>query len=173
MKTKTIFSLAAIALAGTLIFQSCNKNDDDEAPQEFVADNSSFSNFMNWPLEAQNHGPDPALGGLAHGGNDSTVTRYVYFQNGQDPVNGVYPIGTLIAKHSNNPDLTVNEFTGMAKRGNNYNASGGDWEFFVLNPDGTIATDGNGAPMRGSNLMNGMCLGCHSAASAKDFIFTK
>lgn len=172
MKSKTIYYFAAIAMAGTLVFQSCNKEETPQAQQEFIADNSTFSNFMSWPLESQNQGADPALG-AAHSGNDSTVTRYVYFKDGQNRVNGVYPLGTLIVKHSYNPDQSVNEYTALAKRGNNFNPSGGDWEFFMLKPDGSIATDENGAPMRGSNLMNGMCLGCHSAASSKDYVFSK
>ncbi|HEY9114587.1 MAG TPA: hypothetical protein VIN10_07790, partial [Bacteroidales bacterium] len=167
------FTILSFALLGVIIFQSCKKDDTNDTPQEFVADNSTFSNFMSWPIDATADGADPALGG-AHAGNDSTVKRNVYFQNGQNRVNGVYPIGTLIVKHTKNPDLTVDEYTAMAKRGNNFSPTGGDWEFFVLKPDGSIATDGNGNVLRGSTgLMNGMCLNCHSAASSKDYIFSK
>ena len=60
----------------------------------------------------------------------------------------------------------------MAKRGNDFDAANGDWEYFVLNGDGSIAVDGDGNIMRGANLMNGACLGCHEKAST-DYIFSK
>lgn len=134
------------------VLQSCDKeNDNDEQPEqadEFVADDNSFADFMSWPLDVTTQGADPALG-MAHAGNDSTVTRNIYFKNGQDPVNGKYPVGSIIVKHSSNPDQTVNEFTARVKRGNEYNPTGGDWEWFMLNPDGTIASDPNTGNDRG------------------------
>jgi hypothetical protein len=44
----------------------------------------------------------------------------------------------------------------------------------MLAGDGQIATDADGNAVHGSgpNLMNGMCLNCHTAASSKDYIFT-
>jgi hypothetical protein len=65
-------------------------------------------------------------------------------------------------------------FTAMVKRGNNFNAAGGDWEWFMLNSDGSIAVDAtSGMAMRGANLMNGMCIGCHQGASSKDYVYSK
>jgi len=61
----------------------------------------------------------------------------------------------------------------MAKRGNNFNPSTGDWEIFLLTSSGNIATDSTGMPMRGANLMGGMCRSCHAGASEKDFIYSK
>lgn len=111
--------------------------------------------------------------GPAHAGNDETVTRKIYFKSGQYPVNGEFPVGTIIVKHSSNPDATVNEFTAMVKRGNDFSPNGGEWEWFMLNADGSIATDpSSGKKMRGANLMNGMCLSCHSAGTT-DFTFSK
>jgi hypothetical protein len=110
--------------------------------------------------------------GPAHAGNDSTVTRHVYFKDGQDRVSGSYPLGTLIVKEGLNDD-GFQEITAMAKRGNNFNPSGGDWEWFVLKPDGSIADDGEGNVLRGADLMGGMCVGCHSQASSLDYAFTK
>ncbi|MBK6988848.1 MAG: cytochrome P460 family protein [Bacteroidetes bacterium] len=174
MKKTRVIALAAFSITLLASVQSCKKDIDNEpVPQEFVADNSTFANFMAWSLDATAQGPDPALGGMAHGGNDSTVVRNVYFKNGQDPVNGTYPIGTVIVKHSANTGGTVNEHTAMVKRGNSFNSNVGNWEFFVLMPDGSIAADSAGTPMRGANLMNGMCGGCHSAVSSKDFVFSK
>lgn len=172
MKKIPCIALAAIALTGLVFIQSCEK-DSAATPQEFVADNNSFSGFLNWPLDKSFNGPDPLLGALAHGNNDSTVVRDVHFKNGQDPVNSKYPVGTLIVKYSHNTGGSLNEYTAMAKRGNNYNSDGGDWEYFMLSPAGNIANDVDGSPMRGANLMGGMCAGCHAGASSKDFVFSK
>ena len=161
--------------ASSLLLTNCTKDDDEETPAnpEYIATDASFNNFTSWVLEAANSGPDPALG-PAHHGNDSTVTRMIYFKNGQDPVNGLYPVGTIIVKQSSNPDLTVDEVTAMVKRGNNFDADHNDWEYFVLMPDGTIAEDEQGNELRGAgDLFNGMCLTCHTAAASSDYIFSK
>lgn len=174
MKKTTIFSILAFAFVGFVSIQSCKKDNNTTTPttQGFVADNNSFASFMSWSLDKTYHGPDPLLAAMAHANNDSSVTRDVYFKNGQAPVNGKYPVGALIVKHSHNPTGTVNEHTAMAKRGNNFNPGYGDWEFFMLTPSGTIATDSTGMAMRGANLMNGMCRSCHTSAS-HDLVFSK
>lgn len=177
MKKISFLPLVAVMIMGIGSLQSC-KNDNSTNPtptvQEFIADSSSFSSFISWSIDKTFYGPDPLLGAMAHTNNDSTVVRNVHFKNGQNPVNGKYPIGTLIVKHSHNPTGTVNEVTAMAKRGNNFNPNYGDWEFFMLTPSGTIAIDAtSGMPMRGASLMSGMCGSCHTMASAKDFIFSK
>jgi len=167
---KTLFLLPVIALfAGISFMQSCKKS---SSTSEYVATSNSFSGFTSWPLQSTKHGPDPLLAAMAHANNDSTVTRDEYFKNGQNPVNGKYPVGTIIVKHSYNPAGTVNEVTAFVKRGNNFNPTHDDWEFFMLKPDGTIMTDSTGMAMRGANLMNGMCAGCHTAAKT-DYIFSK
>ena len=165
-----IFSFAT-AFTAIIVSPACKKSSSQ--PREFVADNASFTNFMTWPEQGTYNGPDPLLGAMAHANNDSTVVRKVYFKNGQNRVNGTFPVGTIVVKHSANPAGTVNEFTALVKRGNNFNPSHGDWEFFMLNPDGTIASDSTGMVMRGANLMNGMCASCHAMASGKDYIFSK
>lgn len=162
----------AILFGISLTFFSCSEDTTQANEQEFVADDNSFKDFMSWKLEATNKGPDPALG-MAHSGNDSTVTRYVYIKNGANRVEGKFPIGTIIVKHSTNPSGSVNEFTAMVKRGNKFNPEGGDWEWFMLSPDGKIMIGSDNRPMRGANLMDGMCVGCHSAAAKKDFVFSK
>lgn len=167
---RSVFFTVLVVLAVMVSLQSCKK--DEVVSQEFIADDTSFSNFMSWKLEATNQGPDPALGS-AHAGNDATVSRMIYYKNGQNAVNGEFPVGTIIVKHSKNPTGTVNEFTAMVKRGNGFNSTGGDWEWFMLNADGSIASDAaSGMKMRGASLMNGMCVACHSAGST-DFSFTK
>lgn len=167
----------AILLLGIVLItglNSCSKdNTTNPTNQEFIADDNTFKDFMSWTLVKTIQGADPLLSASgAHSGNDSTVTRKVYVKNNQDRVNGLFPVGTILVKHSYNPSGTVNEFTGMVKRGNNFNPSGNDWEWFMLMPDGTIATQ-NGMKTRGSDLMKGMCVGCHSGSKTKDFVFSK
>ncbi|MBI3520374.1 MAG: cytochrome P460 family protein [Bacteroidetes bacterium] len=180
MKKTSLIYLSGMAILVLALTQACKKKESTPTPTavtpttstEFIAKDSTFYNFLSWPLQATNHGPDPFLG-MAHAGNDSTVMRQVYFYNGQYPANGKYPIGTLIVKHSTNPAHTVNEFTAMVKRGNNFNPTKGDWEFFMLSSNGIIAKDSLGNPMRGANLMGGMCGSCHSQVAYKDYIFSK
>jgi len=174
MRKTSIIALVTFAITTMALIQSCKEDEKiTPTPSEFVADNTTFANFNSWSLDATNKGPSPSLG-MAHVGNDSTVTRKVYFKNGQARVNGTYPIGTVIVKHSTNPAGTVNEITGMVKRGNGFNPTTGDWEWFMLMPDGTIAKDGSGIPMRGgATMLGGMCNNCHGGASAKDFTFSK
>ncbi|MEZ4805688.1 MAG: cytochrome P460 family protein [Bacteroidia bacterium] len=175
MKNQTKLTLAlTFLIAGVLFIQSCKKDDEkkeETTSNEFIADSTTFASFMNWPLEATKNGADPSLG-MAHAGNDSTAIRRIYFKDGVNPVNGVYPIGAVVVKHTTNTGNTLNEYTGMVKRGNGFNPTKGDWEFFVLTMDGKIAED-SGMPLRGANLMGGMCGNCHAGAASKDYIFSK
>jgi hypothetical protein len=170
MKTKRILMLTAVLALSAVSLQSCKE--DEEPKAEYIADDNSFKNFTSWTLEATKSGPDPALG-AAHGGNDNTVERKIYFKDDQGPSGGNYPVGTLISKHSKNPDGTVDMITAMSKRGNDFNTSGGDWEWFILNADGSIAVDGDGNQLRGADLMGGACISCHAQASNKDYVFSK
>lgn len=172
MRKLTIITLLSSLFVIAFMMESCKKN--EVVPlTEFIADNTTFANFSTWSLDKTNTGPSQSLG-TAHVGNDNTVTRKVYFKNGQNSVSGKYPIGTIIVKHSTNPAGTVNEIVGMVKRGNGFNATTGDWEWFMLMPDGKIASDATGTAMRGGvTMMNGMCNGCHGGAATKDFVFSK
>lgn len=163
--------LPVIVLSVSIVLTSCNKDDDPE-PEEFIANNDTFSSFMTWTLGGEFYGMDPSLGG-AHGGNDSTVTRSVYFKNNIKPTGGMYPTGAVIVKYSHNTGGDLNEYTAMVKRGGSFNGDGNGWEYFMLAGDGQIATDDHGNEMRGANLMNGMCMGCHSSAKSSDYIFTQ
>ncbi len=172
---KTVIAFMSLSVVAAMFLQACNKDDDDDTPKktnEFIADDNSFAGFESWSLDATRMGPDPALGGFAHGGNDSTVTRNIYFMNGVAAgSNGEYAVGSLIAKRSTSPN-GLDEITGMAKRGNDYDPGGNDWEYFMLNADGSIAKDTTGAELRGSMLFGGACQGCHEKATT-DYIFTK
>jgi hypothetical protein len=166
MKTKML--MAGWFMAAILIsVQSC-KDDEEESAPEFVASDSDFENFRSWNVVAVVEGANPALGDMAHGGQDELVTRTVYVKNDQDRASdGKFPVGTLVVKESKK-DGAVFEMTAMVKRGNNFNPDNNDWEWFMLNEDGTIKI-----AMRGAKLMDGMCGMCHSGAKTKDFVFSK
>lgn len=163
------FLVASVFLGASLFLNSCSEDSTTPTPQEFIADNSTFSGFSSWTLVDTRNGADPALGGMAHGGNNETVTRKIYIKENKSLVNGQYPVGTVVVKQSTNPE-GMNEITAMVKRGNKFNTEAGDWEWFMLEPNGNIA---DGGKMRGAKLMDGMCAGCHAGASAKDYVFTK
>lgn len=170
--TKQLRLFVFFVLAGSLIFTACDKDEDepqDTPPAEFIATDATFADFQTWTLVAQEQGPDPALG-QAHQGNDSTVTRYVYYKDDTDKVNGLYPLGTVIVKESYNPDQTILERTAMVKRGNNFDPDHNDWEWFMLAPDGNIMNGQDGNPVRGAI---GMCIGCHTQAADIDYAFSK
>ncbi len=68
---------------------------------------------------------------------------------------GTYPVGTIVQ---------LNPAEAMVKRGQGFNASSNDWEFFTLSVSdaGTTITARGG----GSSVSNaiGTCLGCHAPA---------
>lgn len=163
--------MLAVALTAMLFVQSC-KDDEDPEPQpttnEFIADDASFAGWESWTLADTKSGVDPSLG-MAHAGNDSTAVRKIYVKDGQQPVNGAYPVGTLVVKHMKSDSMEM--ITAMAKRGNNFDVANNNWEYFVIMADGKIVVD-NGTTMRGStDLMGGACVGCHAKATT-DYIFT-
>lgn len=146
--------------------------DDGTCEYEFIADGTSFSDFLTWDLGAT-HADYDTVFGSAHGINDSSVIRDVYFLDGQTPINSSYPIGTRVVKYSYNLDNTFLQITGMAKRGNDFDTTNNNWEWFLLNADGTIALDTAGNEMRGAYLFNYTnCGSCHQSA-ATDFVFSK
>jgi len=163
MKKEIIVGLFCLVVWG-LSLQSCG-DDDPIEPQEFVADDSTFDNYTSWTLEVTNTGTDPGslIAGGAHAGDSDISVRDIYFKDDQDPVDGVYPVGTVVAKHTTTTDGTVDVTHAMVKRGNDFNPTSGNWEYFTFTAAGAI--DGRG-------MLEG-CMNCHGAASASDFIFSK
>ncbi|MCB9064743.1 MAG: cytochrome P460 family protein [Chitinophagales bacterium] len=178
---KTILTTVAGAALLLISLQSCKKEKatTTTTPQpnpEYIADNNSFKGFEGWHLHTTKNGVDPANLGPAHAGDDSTSVRKVYFEGGHGVTrsnNGQFPIGTLVSKITTwNSGGGGSMITAMAKRGNGFDPSGNDWEYFVLNADGSIVVD-NGTTMRGANIMNSACKNCHAKVKNNDYIFTK
>ncbi len=168
MRKKTI--LAFITVLGLFIFYNCDNNEDNVEPDEFEVNESDFSGFMNWELEASNISSD-STGFPAHGINNPDVVRDIYVKDGQDRAsNGNFPIGTMIVKHSRNPnDPDFDDvFTAMVKRGGSFNPDDNGWEWFMIKADGSIlvrtAVDA---------VATAGCSGCHNAVANDDYVFSK
>ncbi len=174
MKLKRLLSIAFLLASTTIVIQSCEKEDDKDTNTvtDLNADDNTFKDFMTWTKVDTRKGADPALAGMAHGGNDTSVTRNIYVKNNQKAVNGKYPVGTIIVKHSSNTAGSVNEYTAMVKRAAGFDAAASDWEYFMLNPTNLSIGEDGGNKMRGSGLMGGMCKGCHAGATV-DYVFTQ
>lgn len=178
MKKAIILTSALSLLLITSLMQGCKNNSDDSddnmnANPEFVADNNTFAGYESWYLHDTKTGVDPANLGMAHGGADSTSERKIYFTSSSvTKQNGEFPVGTIVSKKTTWDNGNMTMITAMAKRGNNFDADGNDWEYFILNADGSILVDG-GETKRGANLNNGGCKSCHGKVSNNDYIFTK
>lgn len=165
------FLYLTAVVAASMLFTFCSEDDKNvtPTPTEYVATSATFANWNTWTLVDTRLGPDPALGEMAHGGQGEGVTRKIYIKEDKAKVNGQFPIGTVVVKHTTNSEGTLNEITAMVKRGGDgFNTGHNGWEWFMLMPDGTVS-----AEMRGADLMNGMCNMCHSNAKAKDYVFSK
>ncbi len=174
---KAVFTFSVLSLlAITVAIQSC-KNDDNPTPTtttptEFIADDNTFKGFEGWHLHSTKMGVDPTNLGGAHGGADSTSVRKIYFtSHSVSRTNGQFPVGTIVSKRTTGAN-GLDMITAMAKRGNNFDPSGNNWEYFILNADGSVLVD-NGDVKRGANLNGGGCKGCHAKVSSNDYIFTK
>ncbi len=150
-----------------------------EHPAEYMVPEGEefgiFDNPTSWQQIDSLFGPDPALG-PAHGGGD--LHRVIYrWQPGAMYANGQFPVGTVLAKETyelDDSDQKTNiTWTGMVKRGGDFNPDNGNWEWFMMDPTGQVVLARGGA----TNNMTGDplgCNGCHSAAAnggGGDFVF--
>jgi cytochrome P460 len=76
----------------------------------------------------------------------------------------LFPIGSVIVKHKieRTADHTTLLYTIMRKREKGYNPDVGDWEFNVVNADGTTVE-------ASGKIEN--CQGCHVKKTTSDFVF--
>lgn len=146
---------------------------------EFIADAETFSGYQSWSLIDERNDANPLLDNMAHGAMLEGSSRRVYKKQlyaNADTVAQGYPVGTAFVKEVLH-DGAIVEATAMVKRGGDFNANNGHWEWFMLQPEtGAILADGSGNSQRGANLMDGMCSGCHFAANTTsgegiDFVF--
>ena len=156
-----------LCVFGAFVLQSCDKDDD---PEELIAANSDFADFASgsWTLLATETGVAPEGSSLdsAHGGSVEASERKIYSKGGEARGSDGYPIGTIIVKHTTFTDGSADDvYHGMVKRGNDFDTTKGDWEYFKLNAAGEIQDRGNSTVLTG-------CADCHSKAASIDYIFT-
>jgi len=154
-----------LSLATLPLLNGCS-DDDDNGDPGFQARLSDFTGYSSWEQIDHTISDVPGLAS-AHSGTDDAYTRVIYASAGADPVDGRFPEGTRFVKETYrwNADTGAKEFAAeggllaMVKRGGDFNPDHNGWEWFMLAPDlSAIAAQGD-------NLMNGMCNGCHSAAT--------
>ncbi len=164
--------ISTMLLALVAVFAIACSDDDTNAPQaqEFIAADADFADFTAWSQTiTPRKGPDPAgLIGGAHNSGDTSLTRRVFVSdaNASRDSYGHYPLGTRLVKEVRAADGSVAVVTAMVKRGGSFNSSNRNWEWFMLNADGTIID-------RGANLLGGACNACHAQSASKDYVFTK
>lgn len=144
-------------------------------PAEYVVEAGTeidfFTDAVTWQQVDSTFGTDPFLSG-AHG--DSTdYSRVVYrWQPGAQASDSSYPVGTVILKEVYKLEQGEKSYppagggwTAIVKRGDDFNPTGGNWEWFMMDP-ATMALQDRGALT--------LCIGCHSQASTaggEDFVF--
>ena len=131
----------------------------------------TFTDWNDWVYTATHVGPVDSANPV-HISGDSAATRDVFFRQGETASNGAYPEGTMIFKHARSGDLSQQQYVGMVKQASGFNPESNDWEWFILNADGTIYTDNDSTVFRGGNLLDGYCTDCHNGA-ATDMVFSK
>lgn len=142
-------------------------------PTEINVASNYFADYKSWDLIEYDESPTNLAGG-AH--IDDANLRRVYqkhiYANPQDAGALGYPIGTAIVKDISK-DGAIQQIVAMVKRGGSFNSSGGNWEFFILDPNdpSQVSKNASGAENRGAI---GACVACHSGASddaGSDFVF--
>jgi cytochrome c553 len=139
-----------------------------EHPYEFSAEASDFEEFEDWHSIGTAQGPDAFLGD-AHAGNDENAVRTIYKKQlaaNPNEEGWGYPVGTMLVKTVHDAGENLIGKTGMVKRGNGFDSSNGDWEYFMWDvATGDVAASG----------ALGMCIGCHGAAAGGgggiDYVF--
>ncbi len=132
------------------------------------ADN--FENYQGWMKVNQTTitGDETGVLGPAHEG--AKGFREIYINDiGKAVAYGEadypYPMGTIIVKESfkakEGGKGKLDSITIMVKREDGYDRENGNWEYVNADDELQISRQGQ----------IGMCIGCHSAASGRDFVF--
>ncbi|MFN3821473.1 MAG: cytochrome P460 family protein [bacterium] len=170
-----------VFIAATFILGNLGCSKDDGPPTRaddtgFEATIQDFQNYAAWPkIDYTVYPVNSSILGAAHEGNVPTRVREIWMKTTGSPNDPTYSRGTIIVKEThgwtNGGEKTWPEMGGllaMVKRGGTFNPTGGGWEYLML------SNDGRQILARGANLMDGMCMSCHSLATGsvgKDFVF--
>ncbi len=183
LKKKSPVPHLVLAILLSLLLAACGSDSaaTADAPLngsgEVVAQLNDFTDYSQ-SLTAVDYNigaSSPALG-TAHMGGDNAYSRTVWSSSPEVPADGVYPAGTILLKETFTWENGVKSYASagglmaMVKRGGDFNADFGGWEWFILSPDLTQIVDRGG-----ENVMGGMCNGCHDNAGLSsdgdDYVF--
>jgi len=173
--TLRLFAVATAAIVVTGCGSSGSDAADAGQAGDFIAFASSFDNFHQWASAAATSTGDDAGDGL-HG----VGPLRVYWNPPPPHGSTSFPVGTIIVKETEEADVTQRTVFAMVKRGDDFNtgsgsATGWDWYSLTDNTDGSVSIDWSGvAPPPGQTYANqaiGDCNGCHTQASANDFVW--
>lgn len=155
----------------------------------FTAYAPDFDGFHSWPSAPATPGPNlpPVPGGdgvdagtIAADGGVHVLPLTVYWNHPPPSGSTTFPIGTIIVKETNEPELSDRTVFAMAKRGGDFNATGAvNWEWFDLtnSVDGSVVINWRGfGPKSGSADIYGgnptICNDCHEVAAANDYVWS-
>lgn len=136
-------------------------------PAGHAVSEEMFDGWENWPIIAEEQGPDESLG-AAHAGNDENAVRKIHFvsDNLKAAENGEYPWGAKILKQVVDGDGNLIGLTAMIKKGGDFNAEYGGWYWYRWTIEGGVPTG-----LMAEGIVGG-CNSCHAQASALDYVFT-
>ena len=132
---------------------------------------SEFSDYADWSVVNSETITGDTTGALGRVHQGPSGFREVYINTTGKAVSDgqsdfPYPVGTVVVKESyNRKDGVKNDLkdlTIMVKRKPGYDTENGDWEYLLVSPALRIKSQGR----------IGMCIDCHTAAAADDYIFT-
>lgn len=98
-----------------------------------------------------------------HGATLRTFVNNIAFDAIQAK-NGVYPVGSVIAKDNHMPDNKLAAITVMVKMEPGYDPANGDWWWAKYDPNGKFADTEVGKVQ--------MCSACHAQAKGQDYVFS-
>ncbi len=175
---------AALSMLGFCLLSSSGCLDDELDPAlqtggggTFIALQRDFQSFLGWTRTQV--GDAAVVGGHAAG------PRFAYVSG--TPVDGKFPVGSMIVKTVEVGDPSTWSIHAKAKRGAGFNPQGAiGWEWFelriVATNEITILWRGAQPPqdhgyeslpgLGATTTMDGNCNTCHGAATATDYVLS-
>jgi hypothetical protein len=183
-------SIAGAALLLGPLGLACGASAPSSAPGgTFTAFATDFDGFHAWPSGPATPGPDlpPVPGGdgvdagsIAADGGVHVLPLTVYWNHPPPTGSTKFPVGTIIVKETDEPDLTARKVFAMVKRGGDFNPTGAvNWEWFELQNtvDSGVVINWRGyGPSSGSADVYGgnphICNDCHGVAVSNDYVWS-
>jgi len=161
---KKYYLIALLMFVGSILLYAGGQG--EEKPTD-VSTLMGYTSWMKVNREAIT-GDQTGVLGPAHQGVEGFREIFIN-KKGERVASGEnsypYPVGTVIVKESytNNDGMKgdLDSLTVMVKRKTGYDPDNNDWEYIMSSPGWDVAAQGRLE----------MCIGCHTAASDRDFVF--